>query len=187
MGIAKGGGLGTCDSEYLPLKCLGGGPLCALRCIVIAMSAEIIIRLARPSENDSIHALVQAIADETFASIFAPSQVPIGQANWFSAWLAISGEQIVGVAMTRDEWLSDLWVRGDSRGTGIGRKLLAHAEEEIRERGHDIIRLRVVKQNTRAVDFYRHHGWRVQREFPHEKYGHRMLEMTKSSETPSAS
>ena len=141
------------------------------------------IRLARPSENDSIHALVQAIADETFACLFALSQVPIGEANWFSAWR----EQIVGVVMTRDEWLSDLWVRGDSRGTGIGRKLLAHAEEEIRDRGHDIIRLRVVKPNTRAVDFYRHHGWRVQREFPHEKYGHMMLEMTKLSETPSAS
>jgi ribosomal protein S18 acetylase RimI-like enzyme len=117
----------------------------------------------------------------------APSQVPIGQANWFSSWLAISGEEIVGVVMTRDEWLSDLWVRRDSRGTGIGRKLLARAEEEIRGRGHDTIRLRVVKTNTPAVDFYRRHGWRVQREFPHEKYGHMMLEMTKSSETPPAS
>jgi ribosomal protein S18 acetylase RimI-like enzyme len=154
---------------------------------VIAMSEEIVIRLARASENDSIHALVQAIADETFAYLFAPSQVPIGPANWFSAWLAISGEEIVGVVMTRDEWLSDLWVRRDSRGTGIGRKLLAPAEEEIRGRGHDTIRLRVVKTNTRAVDFYRRHGWRVQREFPHEKYGHMMLEMTKSSETPPAS
>lgn len=89
----------------------------------------------------------------------------------------------MGVTMTRDEWVSDLWVRRETRGTGVGGKLLAHAEREIRDRGHDTIRLRVVKSNTRAVNFYQHYGWRVRREFPHEKFGHMMLEMTKSSET----
>jgi ribosomal protein S18 acetylase RimI-like enzyme len=151
------------------------------------MSAETIIRLARPSENGSVHALVQTIADETFAYLFAPSQVPIGEANWFCSWLAISGEEIVGVMMTRGEWVSDLWVRRESRRTGVGGRLLAHAEGEIRDRGYDTLRLRVVKSNTRAVDFYQHHGWRVLREFPHEKFGHIMFEMTKASETPPVS
>jgi ribosomal protein S18 acetylase RimI-like enzyme len=150
--------------------------------ILIAMSAEIVIRRAEPSENESVHALVQAIADETFAYLFAPSQVPIGEANWLSAWLGISGEEIVGVTLTRDEWVSDLWVRCDRRRTGIGGKLLAHAELEIRRRGHHTLRLRVVKSNTRAVEFYQEHGWSVHREFPHEKFGHRMLEMTKSTD-----
>jgi GNAT superfamily N-acetyltransferase len=149
---------------------------------VTSMSAEIVIRRATPSENDSVQALVQAIADETFVYLFAPSQVPIGEANWLSAWLAISEEQIVGVTMTRDEWVSDLWVRRDRRRTGIGGELLAHAEREIRSRGHDTLRLRVVKSNTRAVEFYQNHGWRVQREFPHEKFGHTMFEMIKSNE-----
>ena len=36
--------------------------------------------------------------------------------------------------------------------------------------------------NTRTVEFYKGHGWRVQREFPHEKFGHSMFEMTKSSD-----
>ena len=88
------------------------------------------------------------------------------------------------MTMTRDEWVSDLWVRRDSRGYGIGGKLLAHAEREIRSRGHDTIRLRVVKSNTRAVEFYQRHGWRVHREFSHEKFGHTMFEMTKSSDMP---
>lgn len=145
-----------------------------------SMSAGIIIRRARPSENDSVQALVQAIADETFAYLFAPP-VPIGEANWLSAWLALSGEEILGVTMTRDEWVSDLWVRRDSRRIGIGGELLAHAEGEIRSRGHDTPRLRVVKSNTRAVGFYQDHGWRVQREFPHEKFGHTMFEMAKSN------
>ena len=149
---------------------------------MIAMSAQIVIRLARPSENEAIQALVQTIADETFAYLFAPP-VPIGESNWSSSWLAISGEEIVGVMMTRDEWISDLWVCREHRGTGVGGKLLGHAEDEIRNRGHDTIRLRVVKSNTRAVDFYQHHGWRVLREFPHEKFGHMMFEMMKASAT----
>jgi ribosomal protein S18 acetylase RimI-like enzyme len=88
----------------------------------------------------------------------------------------------VGVTMTQDAWVSDLWVRPDSHRTGIGAKLLAHAESEIRSRGHQIARLRVVKSNARAVQFYQSHGWRVQREFPHEKFGHTMFELAKSSE-----
>ena len=147
------------------------------------MKAEIVIRRVRPNENNSVHSLVQVIADETFAYLFAPSQVPIGEPNWISAWVAISGEEIVGVTMTRDEWVSDLWVRGDSRRFGIGAKLLAQAEFEIRSRGHETFRLRVVKSNTRAVHFYESQGWRVRREFPHEKFGHAMFEMTKSDRT----
>lgn len=144
--------------------------------------AEIMIRRARPSENEAVQALVQAIADETFAYLFPTSQVPIGESNWLSAWLAISEEGIVGVTMTQAEWVSDLWVRRDFRKTGIGGKLLAHAESEIRRRGYNTLHLRVVETNTRAVEFYRSHGWRVLREFSHEKFGHTMFEMTKSSE-----
>src|SRR5262249_39749556 len=108
-------------------------------------------------------------------------QVPIGEADWVSAWVAISNEEIVGVTMTRDEWVADLWVRLESRRLGIGAKLLAHAEAEIRSRGYDTFRLRVVKSNTRAVQFYQSRGWRVHHEFPHEKFGHAMFEMTKSN------
>jgi len=60
---------------------------------VIAKSAEMVIRHARPSENESIHALVEVIEDETFAYLFATCEVPIDEANWFSAWLAISEER----------------------------------------------------------------------------------------------
>lgn len=143
------------------------------------MKENTVIR-AKPNENNSVHALVQAIADETFAYLFAPSQVPIGEPNWMSAWVAVSAGKIVGVTMTVDEWVSDLWVRSDSRRVGIGTKLLAQAELEIRSSGHERFRLRVVKSNIRAVHFYESHGWEVNREFSHEKYGHAMLEMTKS-------
>ena len=145
---------------------------------------KVVIRRARPNENNSVHALVQAIADETFGYLFAPYQVPIGEANWSPAWLAVSSEEIVGVTMTQEEWVSDLWVRNDSRRFGIGTKLLAHAESEIRSRGHETFRLRVVKSNTRAVHFYQSQGWRIRREFPHEKFDHAMFEITKSDRSP---
>jgi ribosomal protein S18 acetylase RimI-like enzyme len=147
------------------------------------MPPEIVIRQARPDENNSVHALVQTIADETFEYLFAPSQVPIGEPNWLSAWLAISSEEIIGVTMTRDDWITDLWVRRDSRRLGVGAKLLSHAELEISGRGHDTFRLRVVKSNLPAVQFYKSQGWKVHREFPHEKFGHAMFEMMKSSRT----
>ena len=147
------------------------------------MKTEILVRLARPSDNNLVHALVQAIADETFAYLFASSQVPIGEPDWKSAWVAVSVDEIVGVTMTRDEWISDLWVRSDSRRLGICAKLLAHAELEIRGRGHETLRLRVVKSNIPAVHFYESHGWTVRRAFPHEKFGHAMFEMTKSVQT----
>ena len=145
------------------------------------MKAEIIIRRARPNENNLVHALVQAIADETFAYLFASSQVPIGEPNWIPAWVAISGEEIIGVTMTQDEWVTDLWVRSDNRRLGIGAKLLEQAELEVRSRGHETFRLRVVKSNIRAVQFYESQGWRVHHEFPHEKFRHAMFEMTKSN------
>jgi len=121
-------------------------------CIVTSMSVGIVIRRVKPIENDSVHALVQAIADETFAYLFAPSQVPSGRPigsplGWHSR------RRDFGVTMTQGEWVSDLWVRRDSRRAGIGGELLAHAEREIRSRGHDALRLRVVKSNTRAVEF----------------------------------
>lgn len=147
------------------------------------MPTEIVIRRMRPEENSAVHAMVQTIADETFTGLFSTPHVPIGEADWLLAWLATSGEEIVGVTLTRNEWVSDLWVRRDSRRTGIGAKLLAHAEREIRSRGHATFRLRVVKSNTRAVRFYESQGWKVHREFPHEKFEHPMLEMIKPGET----
>ena len=109
-----------------------------------------------------MHELVQTIADETFAYLFATPQVPIGEAN--SAWLAISEENRW---RNHDPGGMGKWVPRDSRRTGIGKKLLAHAESEIRGRGHHTFRLRVVKSN---------------RKFSHEKFGHAMLEMIKLGE-----
>jgi hypothetical protein len=47
-------------------------------------------------------------------------------------------------------------------------------------RGHQTCRLRVVRSNAVAVQFYLSHEWQIAREFAHEKYHHPMLELAKS-------
>jgi GNAT superfamily N-acetyltransferase len=100
-----------------------------------SVSTAIVIRPAKPDEMNAVHELVQTIADDTFADLFTAQHVPIGEANWLTAWLAIAANEIVGVMMTREDWLSDLWVCRDRRRHGIGATLLAHAEREIGSRG----------------------------------------------------
>jgi ribosomal protein S18 acetylase RimI-like enzyme len=121
----------------------------------------------RPSQTKRLH-------------IYSKDKYQSERRTGFRLGLAILGEEIVGVTMTHEEWVSDLWVRKDVRRIGVGGRLLAEAEREIRSRGHETFRLRVVKSNIRAVHFYETQGWRVRREFPHEKFGHAMFEMTKS-------
>ena len=147
----------------------------------------VIMRRAQPSEYGSIQALIEIVANETFSDLFAPNPVPLKfkDEDWPLAWVAVSGEEIVGVIITNQEWVSDLWVFREHRRQGIGTKLLAQGEAEIAVRGHQTCRLRVVRSNAVAVEFYLSHGWQIAREFAHEKYDHPMLELAKLPVGPS--
>jgi ribosomal protein S18 acetylase RimI-like enzyme len=146
------------------------------------MPIELVTRRAQPSEYNSIQALIETVANETFKDLFAPHSVPLEfeEEDWSLAWVAVSDQKIVGVIITNQEWISDLWVFREHRRRGIGGRLLAQGEAEIVARGHQTGRLRVVRSNAVAVQFYLGHGWRIAREFAHEKYHHAMLEMVKS-------
>lgn len=148
------------------------------------MAIDVVIRQPQPHEYDSVRALIETVAQETLCDLFAPNPVPLDFEgdDWSLAWVAVSEVKIVGVMLTHQEWVSDLWVLRESRRQGVGRKLLAKGESEIAARGHQTCRLRVVKSNTVALQFYLGQGWRVAREFPHEKYHHAMLELAKSNQ-----
>jgi ribosomal protein S18 acetylase RimI-like enzyme len=118
--------------------------------------------------------------DETYGGLWAQPPLPIDEEDWSAALGAIVDGCIVGIVLTREEWISDLWVLRESRGRGIGQKLLAQGETEIAGRGCETFRLRVVKSNRSAVNFYLRNGWQVKREFPHENLPVTMLEMTKA-------
>jgi ribosomal protein S18 acetylase RimI-like enzyme len=146
-----------------------------------AVMTEVLIRRPNPQEHSSVRAVVQTVVDEIYGGLWAPPPLPIDEEDWRLAWVAIVETKIVGIVLTHEECISDLWVLRESRGRRIGRQLLAQGEAEIAGRGHRTFRLRVVKSNTTAVNFYQREGWRVERQFPHERLPVTMLEMIKSS------
>ena len=147
------------------------------------MASELLIRRAQPYEYQSVQSLIETVVNDTFKDLFAPDPVPLNfkDEDWPRAWVAVSDEKIVGVIITNQEWVSDLWVLREHRGQGVGSRLLSHGEAEIASRGHETCRLRVVRWNAIAVQFYLSRGWQIAREFPHEKYHYAMLEMARSS------
>lgn len=146
------------------------------------MISELVIRRLQASEYGSVQILIETVANETFKDLFAPNPVPLKfkDEDWPLAWVAVSDQKIVGVIITNQEWVDDLWVLREERRQGVGSKLLEKGEAEIAARGYKACRLRVVRANRVAVQFYLNQGWQIAREFAHEKYHHAMLELVKS-------
>lgn len=138
------------------------------------------IRRPQPHELNSVRTLVQTVVEEVYGGLWAPSPLPFDDEGWDLSWIAIVDATIVGAVRTSGEWLDDLWVLRETRGCGVGQRLLAQGEAEIVARGHETLRLRVVQSNAVAVEFYHHHGWQIARAFPHEKFPITTLEMFKS-------
>jgi len=150
------------------------------------MPIEVVIRRPQPHEYDSVRDLIEIVATETFKDLFAPNPVPLEfkDEDWPLAWVAVSDAKILGVIITNQGWVDDLWVLREHRRQGVGTRLLAQGESEIAARGCQTCRLRVVKSNPVAIQFYLRQGWQIAREFAHEKYHHPMLDMVKSFPSP---
>ena len=140
---------------------------------------EAVIRRPQLYEYDAVRAVVQTVVDEIYGGLWAPPPLPIDEEDWGLAWVAIVDARIAGMVLTHEEWISDLWVVRQHRGRGIGYRLLAQGEAEIAGRGGQMFRLRVLQSNTAAIHFYNRQGWRVAREFPHERFPVTVLEMVK--------
>ena len=140
---------------------------------------DVLIRRPHPKEHDSVLAVVQTVLDEIYGGLWAPPPLPVDEENWHSFWVAVRDAKIIGVVRTSGEWLDHLWVLRESRGYGVGQRLLAQGEDEIIARGYETLHLRVVQSNAAAIEFYRRHGWRIARTFPHERFPITMLEMFK--------
>jgi ribosomal protein S18 acetylase RimI-like enzyme len=141
--------------------------------------SELIIRRPRRDECARVQALVQAVVDETYGGQWAPPPLQIGTEDWSQGWAAVAGDEIVGIILTDGDYIGDLWIASGQRSAGIGAMLLTHAEHEIRERGHSVVRLRCVATNTRALAFYARHDYGEVRRYPHEREPIEMIDLCK--------
>jgi ribosomal protein S18 acetylase RimI-like enzyme len=148
---------------------------------------DVLIRRPQAEEHDSVRAVVQTVVDEIYGGLWALPPLPVDEENWHSSWVTVRDAKIIGVVRTSGEWMDDLWVLRESRGYRVGQRLLAQGEAEIVARGYETLHLRVVQSNATAIEFYRHHGWRIARAFPHERFPITMLEMFKLSGKTTAS
>ena len=78
--------------------------------------------------------------------------------------------EVIGVCYLvvagRDAWISQLAVRADRRGRGLGRALLAYGFATARERGAVRCELST-DSRTGALSLYEHVGMRVRQSFTH--------------------
>jgi len=68
---------------------------------------------------------------------------------------------LVGMASIGEAVLGFIWVSAESRGTGVGKAILAYAEAQWRQAGQPVGRLECWPANTRAFEFYKAAGYRV--------------------------
>lgn len=139
---------------------------------------KLVIRPALAADLPAIERLVLTVAREVYGHLFQ-DDMPRPEGNWLQAMVAAQDGRIVGVIVADDDWIEDLWVAAPHRGRGIGSRLLAAGEHQIRARGHALAHLRVVADNERARRFYAARGWAETSPYPHERWGFAMLDLIK--------
>jgi GNAT superfamily N-acetyltransferase len=150
------------------------------------------IRRANRKDVRLLGPFVQLVVDEVYGYLWqlhseldvrAIIASRIAAEDWSKAWIAFDGTSLVGTVLTHEDWIEDLWVLHSFRGRGIGKRLLLCGEEEIVERGHDVLHLRMVEANARALAFYKREGWTTIKRFPHETLSFiQMLELQKTAQ-----
>src|ERR1700752_2789377 len=76
-------------------------------------STEVLIRRPQSHEHHAVRDLVTAVANETFANLFAPNPVPLklDEEDWSLCWVAVCDSKIVGVLLTNQEWVSGCFAK----------------------------------------------------------------------------
>jgi GNAT superfamily N-acetyltransferase len=139
----------------------------------------LVIRPAAAADVADIEQLVLDVVREVYDKLI-PGDAPPTAGRWSRGLVADVAGRIVGVVVSDDDWVEDLWVAREYRNRGIGGMLLAAAERQIAKRDYTQAQLRVVTENLDARRFYAAHGWVGTVSYPHEKWGFAMVEMVKA-------
>jgi ribosomal protein S18 acetylase RimI-like enzyme len=132
------------------------------------------------TEYNTIRALIRTVVAETYGHLWDTCAMSDGDEDWSKGWIAVAEADVIGVLLTSNEWVDDLWVARPARSRGLGAELLSIGEAEIAERGFETACLRLIKTNLRAISFYINHGWKIEREFQHEHLPVTMLRLEKN-------
>lgn len=151
-----------------------------------------LLRPVRPEDEDAVRSLVARTVIETYGAFCSqvvqtarrdPAALVSARLTFTGGWLAASpgSGTVLGVVLTKDDVLRELFVAPEAQGQGIGRVLLAMAEQEIFSRAFATARLDVAEPNARARRFYTAHGWReTTGRILHSRWGFAMIEMRKA-------
>lgn len=74
-----------------------------------------------------------------------------------SVWLAVDGQDVVGIGSRNGEWVTQLYVAPGHTGKGIGQKLLDRLLAEVAADG--VLRLWTFQRNAGARRFYERNGF----------------------------
>jgi ribosomal protein S18 acetylase RimI-like enzyme len=136
-----------------------------------------VIRPAEPGDADAVaeiwrsgwrdghlehvpDALVRVRTDESFRTRAAER---VGDTT-----VAVVDGAVAGFIMVVHDEAEQVYVSAAHRGKGVADALLAEAERQVRENGHDVAWLAVVSGNARARAFYERMGWRDEGGFDYE-------------------
>jgi ribosomal protein S18 acetylase RimI-like enzyme len=134
-----------------------------------------------PDDLDQISSIVLEVTREKYGHFFSNELMVSNDPNsWKGSWVVADNNVIVGVGLSNDDCIDDLWLRSQYRGRNIGSDLLSILESQIEKSGHLQAKLRVVAENEAARRFYRRQGWQELKTYPHEKWGFLMVDMQKA-------
>jgi GNAT superfamily N-acetyltransferase len=105
-------------------------------------------------------ALVRVRTDESFRIRAADRVV--------DTTVAVVDGEVAGFIMVAGDEAEQVYVGAAHRGKGVADALLAEAERQVRENGHELAWLAVVSGNARARAFYERMGWRDDGGFDYE-------------------
>jgi ribosomal protein S18 acetylase RimI-like enzyme len=140
----------------------------------------VFVREGRPADAEAIERIRVRGWQVAYRHIYPPAfldKLPVDSSRWherltsppegWSSFVAETAGEVIGFAIcgpSRDEpgsgELYALYVRPDSWSSGVGRALLARAEERL-EAEYDTGLLWVLAENAPARGFYERGGWRL--------------------------
>jgi ribosomal protein S18 acetylase RimI-like enzyme len=144
------------------------------------MTGDITLRRARPDDG----AALKAILYDTFESTWRP-QLSAAAAEAFRAedrpavyvtarglefWVAERAGEVVGFVDWETDFVNALHVCAAHARTGVGARLMDHAEAAIAAAGHKAVRLETDTFNARSQAFYAKRGYREVERYPDEEW-----------------